>query len=65
MVGQWSQSHPQKSSYHDKFMTFAMVYGRIFMRGYGGVCCYDLRKPLTEYPVRQEESTALSEGEMP
>lgn len=41
----WVQPHPQTTSYHNKFMTFPMVEGRIFMRGYDGVYCYDLRKP--------------------
>jgi hypothetical protein len=40
----WSQPHPQTTSYHNKYMTFPMVEGRIFMRGYDGVYCYDLRK---------------------
>jgi hypothetical protein len=40
----WSQPHPQTTSYHNKFMTFPMVEGRIFFRGYDGVYCYDLRK---------------------
>jgi len=40
----WNQPHPQTTSYHNKFMTFPMVEGRIFMRGYDGVYCYDLRK---------------------
>jgi outer membrane protein assembly factor BamB len=40
----WSQPHPQTTSYHNKFMTWPMVEGRIFMRGYDGVYCYDLRK---------------------
>ncbi len=41
----WVQPNPQTTSYHNKFMTFPMVEGRIFMRGYDGVYCYDLRKP--------------------
>jgi outer membrane protein assembly factor BamB len=40
----WSQPNPQTTSYHNKFMTFPMVEGRIFIRGYDGVYCYDLRK---------------------
>lgn len=40
----WSQPHPQTTSYHNKFMTFPMVEGRIFFRGHDGVYCYDLRK---------------------
>ena len=39
----WVQPHPQTTSYHNKFMTFPMVEGRIFLRGYDGVYCYDLR----------------------
>ncbi len=41
----WVQPNPQTTSYHNKFMTFPMVEGRIFMRGYDGVYCYDLRQP--------------------
>jgi outer membrane protein assembly factor BamB len=41
---QWSQPHPQTTSYHNKYMTWPMVEGRIFMRGWDGVYCYDLRK---------------------
>lgn len=40
----WNQPHPQTTSYHNKFMTFPMVEGRIFFRGYDGAYCYDLRK---------------------
>jgi hypothetical protein len=40
----WSQRHPQTTSYHNKHMTFPVVEGRLFMRGYDGVYCYDLRK---------------------
>jgi outer membrane protein assembly factor BamB len=40
----WSQPHPQTTSYHNKYMTFPIVEGRLFMRGYDGVYCYDLRK---------------------
>jgi outer membrane protein assembly factor BamB len=39
----WSQPHPQTTSYHNKYMTWPMVEGRIFMRGWDGVYCYDLR----------------------
>ena len=42
----WSQPHPQTTSYHNKFMTWPMVEGRIFMRGLDGVYCYDLRKTV-------------------
>lgn len=37
-----SWSNPQTTSYHNKFMTFLKVEGRIFMRGSDGVYCYDL-----------------------
>jgi len=40
----WSQPHPQTTSYHNKCMTWPMVEGRIFIRGFDGVYCYDLRK---------------------
>jgi outer membrane protein assembly factor BamB len=40
----WSQPHPQTTSYHNRAMTWPMVEGRIFMRGYDGVYCYDLRR---------------------
>jgi len=39
----WNQPHPQTTSYHNKYMTWPMVEGRIYMRGFGGVYCYDLR----------------------
>ncbi len=39
----WDQPHPQTTSYHNKYMTWPMVEGRIFMRGADGVYCYDLR----------------------
>jgi hypothetical protein len=42
--GIWSQPHPQTTGYHNKYMTWPMVEGRIFMRGWDGVYCYDLRK---------------------
>ena len=40
----WNQPHPQTTSYHNKYMTWPMVEGRLFMRGADGVYCYDLRK---------------------
>ncbi|GDY13533.1 hypothetical protein LBMAG53_24110 [Planctomycetota bacterium] len=43
-VHTWWQPHPMTTSYHNKFMTFPMVEGRIFFRGADGVYCYDLRK---------------------
>jgi hypothetical protein len=42
----WVQPHPQTTSYHNKYMTWPMVEGRIFMRGFDGVYCYDLRQTL-------------------
>jgi hypothetical protein len=32
------------TSYHCKCMVFPVVEGRIFMRGFDGIHCYDLRK---------------------
>jgi hypothetical protein len=31
------------TSYHCKCMVFPVVEGRIFMRGFDGIHCYDLR----------------------
>jgi hypothetical protein len=42
---EWNPPHPQTTSYHNKAMTWPIVEGRIFMRGYDGVYCYDLRVP--------------------
>ncbi len=44
-LSHWIPPNPQTTSYHNKFMTFPMVEGRIFLRGYDGVYCYDLRRP--------------------
>jgi outer membrane protein assembly factor BamB len=42
-LGIWDQPHPQTTSYHLKCTTFPLVEGRIFIRGYDGIYCYDLR----------------------
>jgi outer membrane protein assembly factor BamB len=44
LLGIWSPPHHQTSSYHCKCMTFPVVEGRLFMRGFDGIHCYDLRK---------------------
>ncbi len=44
LLGSWTPPHPNTSSYHMKCMTFPVVEGRLFMRGFDGVYCYDLRK---------------------
>jgi outer membrane protein assembly factor BamB len=41
---EWSQLHPQTTAYHHKPMMWPVVEGRMFMRGYDGVYCFDLRK---------------------
>ena len=44
LLGSWTQPHPMATSYHCKCMVFPVVEGRIFMRGFDGIHCYDLRK---------------------
>ncbi len=44
LLGSWSPPHHQTNSYHCKCMVFPVVEGRLFMRGFDGVHCYDLRK---------------------
>jgi outer membrane protein assembly factor BamB len=43
LLCEWNPPHPHTTSYHNKFMTWPAVEGRIFMRGHDGVYCYDLR----------------------
>jgi outer membrane protein assembly factor BamB len=43
-LGTWAQPHHNTTSYHCKCMTFPVVEGRLFMRGFDGIHCYDLRK---------------------
>jgi hypothetical protein len=44
LLGSWTPPHPHTNSYHMKCMTFPIVEGRLFMRGFDGIYCYDLRK---------------------
>lgn len=44
LLGRWAPPHHQTSSYHCKCMVFPIVEGRLFMRGFDGIHCYDLRK---------------------
>jgi outer membrane protein assembly factor BamB len=44
LLGSWSPPHRHTNSYHCKCMVFPVVEGRLFMRGFDGVHCYDLRK---------------------
>jgi outer membrane protein assembly factor BamB len=44
LLGSWTQPHRMASSYHMKCLVFPVVEGRIFMRGFDGIHCYDLRK---------------------
>jgi len=43
-LGSWAPPHHQTNSYHCKCMVFPVVEGRLFMRGFDGIHCYDLRK---------------------
>jgi hypothetical protein len=40
----WAGKHPNTTSYF-KPMSYPFVDGRLFVRGYDGIYCYDLRKP--------------------
>jgi hypothetical protein len=42
--GTFSPPHHQTNSYHSKCLVFPVVEGRLFMRGFDGIYCYDLRK---------------------
>jgi outer membrane protein assembly factor BamB len=44
LLGVWEPPHHHTNSYHMKCMTFPVVEGRLFMRGFDGIHCYDLRK---------------------
>jgi len=44
LLGGWAPPHLTTTSYHMKCMTFPVVEGRLFMRGFDGIYCYDLRK---------------------
>jgi outer membrane protein assembly factor BamB len=44
LLGSWGPPHHTTTSYHCKCMTFPVVEGRLFMRGFDGIHCYDLRK---------------------
>ncbi len=44
LLGSWSPPHHHTNSYHCKCMVFPVVEGRLFMRGFDGIHCYDLRK---------------------
>jgi outer membrane protein assembly factor BamB len=57
--GAWSPPHPQTTS-GDHFtpMVYPVVEGRLFLRGYDGVYCYDLRKT----PGRLKAEAALENG---
>ena len=43
-MGTWWQPHRMATSYHCKCLVFPVVEGRLFMRGFDGIHCYDLRK---------------------
>ena len=42
--GNWAPPHHNTNSYHCKCLIFPVVEGRMFMRGFDGIHCYDLRK---------------------
>jgi outer membrane protein assembly factor BamB len=44
LMGSWTQPHRMATSYHCKCLVFPVVEGRIFIRGFDGIHCYDLRK---------------------
>ncbi|MBA4067489.1 MAG: hypothetical protein C0501_28025 [Isosphaera sp.] len=43
--GPWSTANPPTSAYHGQPLGFPLVDGRLFVRGPGGIYCYDLRAP--------------------
>jgi len=43
LLGSWAPPHHTTTSYHCKCMVFPVVEGRLFMRGFDGIHCYDLR----------------------
>ena len=53
LLGGWSPPHHQTSSYHMKCLVFPVVEGRLFMRGFDGIYCYDLRKSPGRVRVEQ------------
>jgi len=44
LLGSWAPPHHHTNSYHCKCLVFPVVEGRLFMRGFDGIHCYDLRK---------------------
>jgi outer membrane protein assembly factor BamB len=44
LLRDWAPPHHHTGSYHMKCMTYPVVEGRLFMRGFDGIHCYDLRK---------------------
>ena len=44
LLGTWAPPHHHTNSYHCKCLVFPVVEGRLFMRGFDGIHCYDLRK---------------------
>jgi HEAT repeat protein len=53
LLGSWSPPHHHTNSYHCKCMVFPAVEGRLFMRGFDGIYCYDLRKSPSRVKVEQ------------
>ena len=44
LLGSWAPPHHTTTSYHCKCLVYPIVEGRLFMRGFDGIHCYDLRK---------------------
>jgi len=57
LLGSWTPLHHHTGSYNDKCMVFPVVEGRLFMRGFDGIHCHDLRNK--ESRSRPIESAGL------